>query len=90
MSGNFNRTLSIYDINTRSCLIKVNSNTIELTVDTSCFCFLDLFCVKTPEKKYFNLNLNSACQVYYLPLNIIGPAQKLKIPLLLTKLKTTD
>ena len=29
-----------------SCPIKVNSNTIELTVHTSCYCFLDLLCVK--------------------------------------------
>ena len=28
------------------CPIKVNSNTIELTVHTSCYCFLDLLCVK--------------------------------------------
>ena len=28
-----------------SCLIKVNSNTIELTVHTSCYCVLDLLCV---------------------------------------------
>ena len=29
-----------------SCPIKVNSNTIELTVLTSCYCILDLLCVK--------------------------------------------
>ena len=28
-----------------SCLIKVNSNTIELTVHTSCYCISDLLCV---------------------------------------------
>ena len=28
------------------CPIKVNSNTIELTVQTSCYCVLDLLCVK--------------------------------------------
>ena len=28
------------------CTIKVNSNTIELTVHTSCYCVLDLLCVK--------------------------------------------
>ena len=28
-----------------SCPIKVNSNTIELTVQTSCYCILDLLCV---------------------------------------------
>ena len=27
------------------CPIKVNSNTIELTVHTSCYCVLDLLCV---------------------------------------------
>ena len=27
------------------CPIKSNSNTIELTVHTSCYCFLDLLCV---------------------------------------------
>ena len=32
---------------TMSCPIKVNSNTIELTVHTSCYCVLDLLCVKT-------------------------------------------
>ena len=26
------------------CLIKVNSNTIELTVHISCYCVLDLLC----------------------------------------------
>ena len=35
------------DINTMSCPIKVNSNTIELTVHTSCYCVLDLLCSKT-------------------------------------------
>ena len=28
-----------------SCPIKVNSNTIELTVHTSCYCILNLICV---------------------------------------------
>ena len=28
-----------------SCPIKVNSNTIELTVHSSCYCVLDLLCV---------------------------------------------
>ena len=32
-------------INTMSCPIKVNNNTIELTVRTSCYCVLDLLCV---------------------------------------------
>ena len=31
-----------------SCPIKINSNTIELTVHTSCYCALDLLCV-TPK-----------------------------------------
>ena len=31
--------------NTMLCPIKVNSNTIELTVHTSCYCVLDLLCV---------------------------------------------
>ena len=29
--------------------IKVNSNTIELTVHTSCYCVLDLLCVTMPK-----------------------------------------
>ena len=32
-------------INTMSCPIKVNSNTTELTVCTSCYCVLDLLSV---------------------------------------------
>ena len=35
-----------------SCPIKVNSNTIELTVDTSCCYVLDLLCVNI---KFHNL-----------------------------------
>ena len=31
------------DINIMLCPIKVNSNTIELRVHTSCYCVLDLF-----------------------------------------------
>ena len=31
-----------HHINTMSCLIKVNSNTIELTDHPSCYCILDL------------------------------------------------
>ena len=47
------------------CPIKVNSNTIELTVHTSCYCVLDLLCVTMPLKRavaseqyhcYFRLN----------------------------------
>ena len=30
-----------------SCPIKVNSNTLELSVHTSCYCVLDLLCVRT-------------------------------------------
>ena len=33
------------DINTTLCPIKVNSNTIEITGHTSCYCILDLLCV---------------------------------------------
>ena len=35
----------LYRINTLLCLIKVYSNTIELTVYTSFYCILDLLCV---------------------------------------------
>ena len=34
-------------ISTMSLPIKVNSNTILLTVHTSCYCVLDLLCVST-------------------------------------------
>ena len=33
------------DINTMLCPIRFNSNTIELTVHTACYCVLDLLCV---------------------------------------------
>ena len=33
-------------INTMSCPFKVNGNTIKLKVNTSCYCVLDLLCVK--------------------------------------------
>ena len=36
----------VIDINTMSCPFKVNSNTIELSVHTSCYCVLDLLCVQ--------------------------------------------
>ena len=39
------------DINTMSCPIKVNSDTIELTVHTSCCCVEDLLYVKSNEIK---------------------------------------
>ena len=37
--------MTIIYINTTSCPIKVNSNTTELTVHTSCYCILDSLCV---------------------------------------------
>ena len=51
------------------CLIKVNSNTIELTMHTSCCCVLDLLCVtsfnivifgskKKPKRTYFSTKLS--------------------------------
>ena len=39
----------LYHDSTLSCPIKVNSNIIELTVLTSCYCVLDLLCVKQTE-----------------------------------------
>ena len=39
--------------NTVLCIIKVNINTIELTVHTSCYCFLDLPCVIGHVCKFF-------------------------------------
>ena len=38
----------MYHINTVWCPIKVNNNTIELTVQTSFYCILDLLCVIFP------------------------------------------
>ena len=35
---------NMYCINTMSCPIKVNSNTIELIMHNSCHCVLDLRC----------------------------------------------
>ena len=35
----------MYRINTVMCPIKVNSNTVELAVHTTCCCILDLHCV---------------------------------------------
>ena len=35
------------DINTVLCPFKVSSNTIELTVQTSCYCVSDLLCVNS-------------------------------------------
>ena len=45
------------DINTVLCLIKVNSNTIELTEHPSCYCVLDLHCVKLTIKRLRNTGL---------------------------------
>ena len=42
----FIKVLVKIDINIMLCPIKANSNTIELTVHTSCYCILDLLCVK--------------------------------------------
>ena len=35
---------NINDINSMLCPIKVDSNAVELTVHTSCYCVLDLLC----------------------------------------------
>ena len=35
----------MYHINTVLCLMKVNNNTIELKVHTSCYCVSELLCV---------------------------------------------
>ena len=55
-----NQTLSIYrqsPIFFEVRLCQVNSNTIELTVHTSCYCVLDLLCVTIIlDKKYFKTN----------------------------------
>ena len=41
-----NKTTKVLtQLNTLSCLIKVNSNIFELTVHPSCYCILDLLCV---------------------------------------------
>ena len=40
----------LIDLNAMLCPIKVNSNTIELTVHTSCDCVLDLLCVSLLEQ----------------------------------------
>ena len=42
----------MYRINNMSCSIKVNSNAIELTVHSSCYCVLDLLYV-TEDSKVF-------------------------------------
>ena len=45
-----------FDINSKSCSMKGNSNTIELTVHTSCYCVLDLFCaIKSSFENIFTL-----------------------------------
>ena len=40
------------------CPIKVNSNPIELSVHTSCYCVLDLVCVTIHQ------TINSSCRAY--------------------------
>ena len=45
----------MFYINTVLCPIKVNSNTIEVTMHTSCYCVLDLLCVKMPPCKGANI-----------------------------------
>ena len=35
------------------CPIKINSDTNELTVHTSCYCVLDLLCVKAPKSMWY-------------------------------------
>ena len=41
-----------------SCPIKVNSNTIELIVHTSCYCILDLLCVLHVNWKPCKVNMD--------------------------------
>ena len=43
------------NINTMLCPIKVNSNTIELTVHNSCYCVLDLRCVSINLMNYYQV-----------------------------------
>ena len=52
----------VNDVNAMLCPIKVNSNTIELTVHTSFYCILDLLCVTWDQALSGVLNLNKlAC-----------------------------
>ena len=50
-----------------SCPIKVNSNTIELTVLTACYWVLDLLCVKCTT--YFSLNQQPILKFYNFTIN---------------------
>ena len=43
-----------------SCPIKVNSNTVELTVHTSCYCILDLLYVNLSSYKVKRKSLGKA------------------------------
>ena len=47
-----------YHINTMLCPIVINSNTIELTVHTTCYCVLDLLCVSCKTFYFFYFFLN--------------------------------
>ena len=49
-----NERLNEIVINTLSCPIKNNGNTIELAVHTSCYCILDLLCVKIKGHQSFD------------------------------------
>ena len=42
----------IDDMNTMSCPIIFNSNTMELTMHTSCYWVLDLLCASTDNKQF--------------------------------------
>ena len=46
-----------------SCSIKVNSNTIELTMHTSCYCILDLLCVNCSLMKLYMTSCKSSCEI---------------------------
>ena len=52
--------VSLIDINTMLCPMKVNSNTIELTVHTSCYCILDLHCVTGINGLLFEYHLHTS------------------------------
>ena len=56
------------DINTTSCPIKVKSNTIEITVHTSCYCILDSLCVimqNEAKEGVIRINLLQGCGAIY-------------------------
>ena len=50
----------VVSISTMSCPIKVNSDTIELTANTSCYCILDLLCVNCPKLLSKKLSLENS------------------------------